>query len=54
MSKTNSDLQADVESLCDQVVDLRMALVTIMELNTLGKTKELADLAEIALGYRKK
>ena len=53
MSNTNSELQADIENLCDQVSELREALKDIIKLNSLGRTKEIADLAEITLGYRK-
>jgi len=54
MSKTNSELQADIENLCDQVAELREALRCVIKLNTLGKTKQLTDLVEVTLGYRKK
>lgn len=53
MSNTNSNLQADVENLCDQVAELREALKQIIKLNSFGKTKEITDLAETTLGYSK-
>ena len=54
MSKTNSELQADIENLCDQIAELRETLRCVIRLNSLGKTKEITDLSEITLGYRKK
>jgi hypothetical protein len=53
MDQIHQEMEQDNLSLINQVSELREALKDVIKYNCLGKTKKVADVCEITLGYRK-
>jgi len=54
MDQIHQEMEQDNLSLINQVSELREALKDVIKYNCLGKTKKVADVCEITLGYRTK
>jgi len=54
MDQIHQEMEQDNISLLNQVSELREALKDVIKYNCLGKTKKIADVCEITLGYRTK
>ena len=54
MDQIHQEMEQDNLSLINQVSELREVLKDVIKYNCLGKTKQIADVCEITLGYRTK